>query len=77
MVKTDITVDEIIADMLDSIGDRSEPCKADGWVSFTELLDSARGFTENQMRDKAGQKVKAGEWDGLKWGRLMYYRVKK
>ena len=69
-----ITVDEILADMLESVGDREPPTREDGWVSFAELMDASNGLTLNQMRDRAGKMVKSGKWEKLIWGRVIYYR---
>lgn len=77
MGKQDISTADIISEMMDAIGDYPEPSREEGWISFRELLDSAIGLTENMLRDRVQQMVSTGKWEGKKWGRWMYYRVKK
>ena len=72
-----VDMDSMIAEMLDAIDDCAEPLREEGWVSFRELSDSAIGLSENMLRDRVQQMVSTGKWEGKKWGRWMYYRVKK
>ena len=77
MAKQDISTADIITEMLDAIDDCVEPSGEEGWISFRELSDSAIGLSENMLRDRVQQMVSTGKWEGKKWGRWMYYRVKK
>ena len=76
MGSKDITVDEILAEMLESLGDEEEPKSEDGWFVYKDMLHAAKGLKEYQIRDRANKKVEAGEWEKRVWNKQAYYRVK-
>lgn len=72
----EFTYEELLSEMLESLGDREQPTQEQGWFSFKELASSTRGLTVNQLREKANAMVNQGKWERLKWGVNMYYRQK-
>ncbi len=72
-----ISVDDVLTDMLESIGDAEEPTADDGWISFHEMAKAAKGLTINQLREKANRMAEDGLWEKRTWSRQVYYRVKQ
>ena len=75
-VNKDQMIDELLSDMLASLGDEEEPCQEDGWIGITSLLQSSRGLSINQIRARANQSVASGKWEKKIYKKNIYYRVK-
>jgi hypothetical protein len=72
-----INMDDVIADMLASIGDNTPPSREDGWVTLNDMLLQAKGKSVNQIRTLANRMADAGAWEKIIWNKLVYYRKVK
>ena len=68
--------DELLAALLESIGDAPKPSAADGWYTVHELAAHAAGMSDTQIRERLEKGVAAGSHERRRWANTIYYRVR-
>ena len=74
-----VTYDELLSEVLDSLGLINLPSPDDRWVELTDLLADGRkrGRTDTQIRGAADRAVQKGTHERTKVGRRIFYREKR
>lgn len=72
-----VTVDDLIQDLLVSLGDKKEPRAEDGWFTLRQMLDAAQGATEAQLRRSLRKGIESGTHERMVYSNTMYYRKVK
>ncbi len=77
MEHDDITVDELLKDMLESLGDQEPPRQEDGWFTLKQMCDVADGMSEWQLRRALQYGVEKGTHERMVFANSVYYRKVK
>ena len=79
MVDKAVTYDELLSEVLDSLGLGALPDPAEGWVELVDLVADGhkRGMTDARIRGAAERAVRKGTHERQKHGRRIFYREKR
>lgn len=68
------TEDDLLLDLLSSLGDAEPPTQAGGWYTIKEMTEVAKGLSETQIRARLDKGVQAGTHEKRIYGNTAYYR---
>lgn len=66
---------ELLAALLESIGDAPRPSEDDGWFTVNDLAARAVGISKTQIRERLDKGVQAGTHEKVRWASRMFYRA--
>ncbi len=68
------TREELLAEILTELGDIEQPRAEDGWFTVQDLTNRAKGYNEDQIRDRMKAAVKQGKYERCDFKKVAYFR---